>query len=145
MATTFHGFTLASNMKRILSRHPRLELPDQEEYSPSYFIKPGDSSRIITGENPKLMQQFRFGLEGFRTVQPFLRAEGNRNPEDDPNYSGSNAIFLQPGMNRLIRSRRCLVLVDAFITGKPEAPYLVYLRNKERPFCIAGLWNHTIA
>jgi putative SOS response-associated peptidase YedK len=48
-------------------------------------------------------------------------------------------------MNRLIRSQRCLVLTDAFITGNPDAPYLVYLRNKNRPFCFAGLWNHTIA
>jgi putative SOS response-associated peptidase YedK len=145
MATTFHGFTLAGSIKRIQSRQPRVELPEQEEYVANYFIRPGDSTWVITGENPKLMQRFRFGLEGFCTVQPFLRAEGKRNSNDDPHYRGSNAIFLQPGMNRLIRSRRCLILADAFITGKPESPYLVYLLNKKRPFCFAGLWNHTIA
>ncbi len=76
MTTTFHGFTLASSIKRIQSRQPLVELPKQEEYVPNYFIRPGDSTWVITGENPKLMQRFRFGLEGFRTVQPFLRAEG---------------------------------------------------------------------
>lgn len=53
--------------------------------------------------------------------------------------------FLQPGMNRLIRARRCLVLADAFIAGNPDAPFLVYLRNKMRPFCFAGLWNQSIS
>jgi putative SOS response-associated peptidase YedK len=145
MASPFHSFVLASSTKRIQSRQPRVELPEQEEYTPNFFIRPGDSSWVITGESPKLMQRFRFGMEGFRTVQPFLRAEGNRNPDDDPRYSGSNAIFLQPGINKLFRFQRCLVLADAFITGKPDSPYLVYLRNKKRPFCFAGLWNHTIA
>jgi len=143
MATPFHSFVLASNLKRIQSRHPQVELPEPENYISNYNIKPGDSSWIITNESPRLLQQFDFGLKGFRSVQPFLRAEGNRNPDNDPNYSGSNAIFLQPGINKLIRFRRCLVLADAFITGKPDSPYLVYLRNKKRPFCFAGIWNHT--
>jgi putative SOS response-associated peptidase YedK len=145
MATPFHSFVLASNLKRIQSRHPQVELPEPEEYIPNYNLKSGDSSWIITNESPRLLQQFEFGLKGFRSVQPFLRAEGNRNPDNDPNYSGSNAIFLQPGINKLIRFRRCLVLADAFITGKPDSPYLVYLRNKKRPFCFAGIWNHTKA
>jgi hypothetical protein len=34
---------------------------------------------------------------------------------------------------------------NAFITGNPDAPYLVYLRNKMRPFCFAGPWNQTIS
>lgn len=143
MTTPFHNFVLASSLKRIHSRHTQVELPEPDVYTPNFNIKPGNLSWVITNDSPRLLQQFRFGLKGFGAVKPYLRAEGKRNPEDDPNYSGSNAIFLQPGINKLFRFRRCLALADAFITGKPDSPYLVYLRNKKRPFCFAGLWNHT--
>ncbi len=125
MVTTFHSFVLASNLKRMLPRHPMLVLP--ELYVPNYQIKPGEITYSIISDEPKLLQHLEFGLKGFKTVMPFLRAEGNRNPDDDLHYNGAKAIFLQPGFKQLIRNHRCLVPADAFITGNPEAPYLVYL------------------
>jgi hypothetical protein len=79
MATTFHGFTLASNMKRIQSRHPRVELPEQEEYTPNYFIRLDESSWVITGENPKLMQRFQrhFSATRHEQVNPIPAMPGS--------------------------------------------------------------------
>ena len=145
MVTTFYSFVLAGNLKKIQPRHPMLVMPEQDKYIPNFNIRPGNVSYVITTDKPKQLQQFEFGLKGLRTVRPFLRSEGTRNPYDDLNYNGAKAIFLQLGLKQLIHNRRCLVLADAFITGKPETPYLVYLRNKQRPFCFAGIWNKTIA
>jgi putative SOS response-associated peptidase YedK len=73
---------------------------------------------------------------------PFIRAEGDRNAEDNSTYKGSKAIFLKPEFNRLIRYQRCLVLADAFVVGiDKNKPHLVYLRDKKRPFAFAGIWD----
>ena len=75
---------------------------------------------------------------------PFVRAEGDRNSVDNPNYKGSKAIFLKPEFHRLIRYQWCLVLADAFVVSiDTGTPYLVYLRGKQRPFSFAGIWNRT--
>jgi putative SOS response-associated peptidase YedK len=142
--TAFDRFILASTFKRIESRYSMAKLPEHVNYVPSYNIAPGDKSYIINNNQTKEIQQFEFGLRGLNTVQPFIRAEGDRNMNNDPKYSGSKAIFLQPGFNRIIHSQRCLVLADAFTVGiKNGNPYLVYLRGKQRPFSFAGIWNRT--
>ena len=36
-----------------------------------------------------------------------------------------------------------MVLVDAFLVTSPEnAHYLIYMQNKERPFSLAGIYDH---
>ena len=70
-----------------------------------------------------------------------MRAEGKRNLSDDPNYTGSKAIFLEPEFKSLIRSQRCLVIADGFILKSNKKAYLIYLRDKKRPFAFAGIWN----
>ena len=73
---------------------------------------------------------------------PFIRAEGDRNKNDDPDYAGSKAIFLKSEFSRIIRQQRCLVLADAFVVSiESKSPYVVYLRNKKRPFAFAGMWD----
>ena len=42
-----------------------------------------------------------------------------------------------------ITSQRCVVLVDAFLVTYPEnVHYLIYMQNKERPFALAGIYDH---
>lgn len=71
------------------------------------------------------------------------RAEGNKNPQNDPLYNGSKSIFLKPAFKRPLISQRCVVIADAFIEwdAKSKQPYLVYLRNHERPFGMAGVYD----
>ena len=118
------------------------KLPEHVEYNPSYNISPGDKCYIINNNQTKEILLFDFGLKVNGEVLPFVRAEGDRNATDNPNYKGSKAIFLKPEYNRLIRYQRCLVLADAFIVGVDEnKPHLVYLRDKKRPFAFAGIWD----
>ena len=76
------------------------------------------------------------------------RSEGDRNKENDPNYTGAKEIFKKPFFRHAIRGKRCLVIADGFIEGpeqeKLSKPYVVYLRDKQRPFAFAGLWDEWV-
>jgi putative SOS response-associated peptidase YedK len=138
----FDCFILASDFKRIESRFSMAKLPELVDYTPSYNISPGDKCYIINNNQTKEILLFDFGLCVNGEVMAFVRAEGDRNAEDNSNYKGSKAIFLKPEFNRLIRYQRCLVLGDAFVVGIDEnKPHLVYLRDKKRPFAFAGIWD----
>ena len=138
----FDRFILVSNFKRIETRFSMAKLPKLVEYTPSYNISSGDKSYIINNNQTKEILLFDFGLNVNGDIMPFVRAEGDRNSDNNPNYHGSKAIFLKPEFNRLIRYQRCLVLADAFVVGIDESkPHLVYLRDKKRPFAFAGIWD----
>ncbi len=136
-------FVLASDNSRIQKRFNMAYLSDECEYIPSYNIAPGDYTIVLTDYQKKIMHSYRFWM----LIKPgkvitTIRAEGNRNLDDDPYYTGSKAIFLQPEFKTLIRTNRCLVLVDAIIIGHDEnRPYLVYMRGKNRPFTLAGIYR----
>lgn len=138
----FECFVLASDFKRIEARFSMAKLPELIDYTPSYKISAEDKSYIINNNQTKEILSFAFGLNVNGNVMPFVRAEGDRNSDDNTNYHGSKAIFLKPEYNRLIRYQRCLVLADAFVVGiKSGKPFLVYLRGKQRPFAFAGIWD----
>lgn len=138
----FERFVLASDFKRIEARFSMAKLPDLVEYKPSYNIDVGDKCYIINNNQTKEILSFEFGLMVNNDVLPFVRSEGDRNLDDNPNYKGSKAIFLKPEFNRLIRYQRCLVLADAFVVGIGyNKPNLIYLRDKKRPFAFAGIWD----
>jgi putative SOS response-associated peptidase YedK len=140
----FDHYILASNINRVAKRFSMAKLPNTECYEPSYNISQGSTAYVITNIQTKDIRSFRFGIKGLGKKFPddtcFVRSEGNRNLKDDPVYTGSKAIFLQPELRTIIRTQRCLVLADAFIVGE-DTPHLVYLRNKQRPFAFAGIWS----
>lgn len=163
----FDRYVLASSYQRIRAKFDMASLPEGEEYIPAYNLAPGSPAYVlISGLNTnsdtrnlipilqsyfeerkptKVIRAFQWGLQGVeKNTVNFIRAEGDRNLNNDPNYTGSKAIFLKPQYKRIIREQRCLVLVDAFIIGIDQKPYLVYLKDRKRPFGFAGLWNKTI-
>ncbi|NQU32024.1 MAG: SOS response-associated peptidase family protein [Bacteroidetes bacterium] len=145
----FDRYILARNFNRISTRFGMAKLADSSTYNPSYNISAGNTSHVIINYQTKVIEQAEFGLKGVSPKMPeslpFVRAEGKRNLSNDPYYTGSKAIFLQPEFNNLIRKQRCLVIADAFIIGfESNNPHLVYLRGKQRPFAFAGIWNKTI-
>jgi putative SOS response-associated peptidase YedK len=104
---------------------------------------------VIASNDNSTFQFFTFGLTPFwASKQMYLfnaRAEGDRNKQNDITYRGSFGIINKPAFRKAIRSQRCLVPADAFIEGSVrnglDEPYLVYLRNKVRPFSFAGIWD----
>ena len=73
------------------------------------------------------------------------RAEGDSNKEDNPSFRGAAGIIQKKAFRKPIRSQRCLVIASAFIEGPPNPgfskPYMVYLRNHQNPFAMAGIWD----
>lgn len=133
----------------IIEKRFNVNLPDGFEWKASYNISPGSMAPVITSENPRELQLFRFGMTPFWAKKPMYlfnaRTEGDYNKENDPNYAGSKGIITKPAFRKPIRSQRCLVPADCFIEGtvkeKLDKPFVVYLRDQVRPFSFAGLWD----
>lgn len=120
---------------------------DRLEWEPRIVVSPGDESLIITQQDPKELTLSKFGMTPAWAKQPLnlinARAEGNKNPDNNPLYTGGKSIFLKPAFKRPLINQRCIVIADAFLewSSTSRQPYLVYLRNKERPFGMAGLYD----
>lgn len=133
----------------VLEKRFEAEATQPEWWQPNANVTPGTRAPIITSDAPKSIQWYQFGFRpSWGTAQMMFlnaRAEGDHNPENDPGYRGAKGIIQKPSFRKAIRSQRCLVLADAFIEGpfdrKLSEPYLVYLKGKERPFAMAGVWD----
>jgi len=133
----------------LIEKRFNVTAPEGSEWKPSYNISPGQLAPVITGNNPRELQLFRFGMTPFWSKKAMYminaRAEGDHNKEDDPNYKGAKGIITKPSFRKPIRSQRCLIIADAFIEGtvkeKLSKPYVVYLKNNIRPFAFAGIWD----
>jgi len=143
-------FVLASELQRIETRFNALLDPNTSEIPKNYAVSPGDSTYVITSQDPHLIQVFKFGMTPFYAHETMnlvnARAEGDKNSINDPDYNGSRAIFLKQAFRKPIQSQRCFVIADAYYEWSDQnKPYLVYLQNKNRPFAFAGLydcWKH---
>jgi putative SOS response-associated peptidase YedK len=136
-------YILVSDQSTIEKRFRTIAHPDLITIPKSYSVNCGDNSYVITKSNTILV--FRYGMTLNNALEQLniitARAEWNKNKNDDPNYSGSKAIFLQPEFKKLIFTHRCIVLSDAFyVWNEKNQPY-VYLQGKCRPMGFAGLYD----
>ncbi len=143
----FDRFILASSYKRIQERFNMCYISDEKSYISllQHCIRPGglcNHQLPNQGDTPLSIRADRYRKESTSTHTICKgRAEGDKNKNDDPNYTGSKAIFLKKEYSNLIRQQRCLVLADAFIIGLNKTPCVVHLKYKQRPFAFAGIWN----
>lgn len=143
----------------ILSNHKIVEKRFNASYIDEPFenvnISAGNKIPVITCEHPNHIQNFTLGFTpSWAHKQTYMinaRAEGSYNTENDPSYNGSLGIHQKPMFRKAIRSKRCLVIVDAFIEGpkqeKLNKPYLIYPTGKPKPFALAGIydiWKHPL-
>ncbi len=121
-------------------------------YGPAYNIGPGSKVPVITLEKPHEVQLFVFGLTPFWASKRMYffnaRAEGDHNKDNDPTFRGAMGIINKPAFRKPIRSKRCLIIADAFIEGskdkKLDEPHLVHLGKGERPFAFAGIYDEWV-
>lgn len=141
-------YVVVSKIKAIEKRF-RTSALDPNLFEPSANISIGDFAPVISSDHPQSLQLFQFGLTpSWAKKKMYLfnaRSEGDQNKEDDPNYRGAMGITQKPAFRSAIRSKRCLIIADAFIEGsktdKLNKPYLLYMRDKRRPFAFAGIWD----
>jgi putative SOS response-associated peptidase YedK len=141
-------YVLVQNIETIEKRF-NVKSPEGYSWSPSYNISLGQMAPVITSEHPNFLDLMQFGMTPhWAKKQMYLfnaRAEGDRNKENNPDFSGAKDIINKPAFRKSIRSQRCLIIADAFIEGTTKEglskPHLVYLQNKERPFAMAGIFD----
>jgi putative SOS response-associated peptidase YedK len=133
----------------VLEKRFGVIVPDTIQLVPSYNIAPGKPAPVITSDHPHEIQLFRFGITSSRMTKPglFINAcsEGDHTPNNNPPDNGAEGIISKPAFRKAIRNQRCLIPADAFIEGpekeKLNKPFVVYLREKVRPFAFAGIWD----
>lgn len=127
------AFGLTSKIKKVEKRF-EAECVEVDEILPRYNIRPGQDALVIVSDEPKKIQCFHFGI---------YRSYGKKNIMHI--NTRAEGIVYKPAFMKNIRSKRCLVIADYFIEGtiieKLSKPYLVYLRNKVRPFAMAAIWD----
>lgn len=126
-----------------------VQATDVSRHVPNTNVAPGSYAPVVASDAPGALQYFKFGFTpAWAKKELYMinaRSEGDHNKTNDPGYNGARGIIQKPMFRQSIRSKRCLVLADAFIEGpekeKLSKPYVVYLRNKVRPFAMAGIWD----
>ena len=129
-----------------------MSTPNPGLFTSNTNVSHGEKAPVITNEAPAELQFFQFGFTPFWAQKQFYminaRAEGDHNKEDNPAYTGMRGIINKPMFRKSIRSKRCLVVADAFIEGpkkeKLSKPFVVYLKDKVRPFAMAGIWDEWV-
>jgi putative SOS response-associated peptidase YedK len=139
-------FILGSPLETIENKF-NLSPNSKLEWEPGYVVSPDEETLIITLQNPKQLTLSRFGMTPAWAKHPMnlinARAEGNKNPDNNPLFTGSRSIFFKPAFKKPLFSQRCIVIADAFIewSSTTKQPYLIYLKGHERPFGMAGLFD----
>ena len=141
-------YTIVTKLSKIEKRfNVQADVP--ELYQPNTNVGPGYRAPVIASNYPDKLQFFEFGLTPSWAKKKMYwfnaRSEGDHNKSDDPNYHGAKGIIEKPAFRKPIRSQRCLIPADCFIEGpqkeKLSKPYVVYMKNNERPFAFAGIWD----
>ena len=144
-------YVVISKLKVIQKRFKTLPAPE-DLFGPMNNISIGDRAPVITNEVPDQLQLFQFGMTPFWAKKRMYffnaRSEGDHNKDNDPKFTGTMGIITKPAFRQAIRSKRCLIIADAFIEGpqkeKLSKPYLVYMKDKNRPFAMAGIWDNWV-
>ena len=136
----------------VVAKKFNVHVPPEVHIQPNFNVAAGDTAPVITCEDPTVLQNFTFGYTPSwskkKTYVINARSEGDHNKENRPDYRGAKGIISKPFYRQSIRSKRCLVIADAFIEGttkeKLSKPFLVHMLNKRRPFAFAGLYDEWI-
>jgi len=105
------------------------------KYKPRYNAAPSQNMPIILNEQPKDIIHARWGLIPFWAKDEKI---GNKLIN-----ARAETITEKPSFRTSFKSKRCLVLADAFYEwkkGKTKQPYAI-MRKDKKPFAFAGLWS----
>ncbi|NVN96732.1 SOS response-associated peptidase family protein [Candidatus Nomurabacteria bacterium] len=125
-----------------------VESSKSNEWIPELVFSPGDKGLIITQQNPGEITFSSLGMTPAWAEHKMniivIRAEGDKNPTNDPSFNGSRAIFLKPAYRKPLFTQRCIVIADAYIecsSTNESQPFLFFLQHQQRPFGMAGLYD----
>lgn len=141
------AFVLKSNNDSI-EEYFDAKTPLLIDWNPKLIINPGDTAMIICQGQPDVINFSTYGMTPSWAKYPMqlihARADRDKNPDNDPAFNGSKAIFLSKAFRNPLFSKRCIVMANAFIewsNGIDRRPYLFFLPENKRPFGLAGLFD----
>jgi len=130
-------FSLGADATTLVAQFDLFEAP---AWTPRYNISPTQPAPTIVIASTRPARQFtlhRWGLIPSWAKEPGIGAQMIN--------AQAETVASKPAFRAAFRKRRCLVLADGFYEwtrqGRQRQPYYIRLRN-ERPFAIAGLWEH---
>lgn len=148
-------YVIVANRVKIEKKF-NLSLKSEIEIEKNYNVAPGQFAPVISNDAPRDLQLFRFGFtptwakDNRLTINARVDSKKN-NPNDAIDYfdkGGKPGIFQENYWKTAIRSKRCVIIADAFYEGSKEEklnrPFLVHMRNKQKPFAMAGVWSEFI-
>jgi putative SOS response-associated peptidase YedK len=99
---------------------------------------------VITSSGKQTFGKMAFGLTPeyapTRLGQLSIRTDEPDNVGESLEYDRLMTLFMRNKFSRHLYTKRCVVLVDAFVVTAPDnTNYLVHMQKKERPFAIAGI------
>lgn len=119
---------------KIIEEHFDIDIED-EEFLPRYNCAPSQNLAVITNEDPKKLNYYKWGLVPFWAKEISI---GNKMIN-----AKAETIFEKPAFRNAIKSRRCLVPADSFYEwkqNKEKNPYRILMKD-ESPFAMAGIWE----
>jgi putative SOS response-associated peptidase YedK len=133
--------SIKSNTKDMVREFDAI-FPDSELFKPVYsasaFAFP--KMPVISCDTPKEISLFRWGLIPF-WVKNTDQANSIRQRTLN---ARSETIFEKPAYRQVIRSKRCLVIVDGFYewrhVERKKYPYYITLKSRTI-FTLAGIWD----
>lgn len=142
------NFILASPVDAAIRKYHHLKVGDffKPIQTPA-LIAGGDLAWVVTAKKPYTIESMYFGFTGHesekRTDTLGIRIENMDKLSKHDEYINLLGVFAKPHFSEPINSFRCSMLVDAFLATSPDnSTYLIHLQNKERPFAIAGIYDH---
>ena len=111
------------------------------------IVSGGDLAWVVTSKEPGTLQTMRFGFTPHRSETRWdllnKRSDTVSKSDDDSEYDRLMGIFMKVDFCQPIKAFRCVVLADAFLVTAPDnSHYLIHMQHKERPFALAGIYDH---
>jgi len=141
-------YAIVTKVKKVEQRFG-LQPIDPNLFGTMPNISIGSLAPIIASDRPDVCRLMQFGLTPFWAKKKMYlfnaRSEGDHNKDNNPHYHGTMGIIKKPSFRHAIRSKRCVVIADAFMEGSKKdrlnKPYLIYMREGRGPFAMAGIWD----
>ena len=107
-----------------------------EEFKPTYNAAPTQSLPVITQDEPRTIDLYRWGLIPNWVKEPKV---GNQMIN-----ARAETLLHKPSFRDSFKRRRCLVLTDGFYewqkTSNQKIPYRISIRDNDL-FAFAGIWD----
>ena len=130
MCGRFSIFTPTEKIQR------RFNVLFTEEFKPTYNAAPTQSLPVITQDEPRTIDLYRWGLIPNWAKEPKV---GNQMIN-----ARAETLLQKPSFRDSFKRRRCLVLTDGFYewkqTSNQKIPYRISIRDNNL-FAFAGIWD----